>query len=634
VTAVVLTDEGAEVITVPAHPSEIAAVTAELRAVPGATTVSVDVPVALMATTDPLRAEQWGLDDIGIGELPSGAPDGTGVLVAVLDTGVLATHEDLAGRVRCDLGADFASDATTADPLGDGCVDPQGHGTHVAGQIGAASGNGLGIHGISGATIVPVRVLAADGSGTSGTVAQGIVHAVDVGADIVNLSLGGPYSSVLDTAVRYAVDRGVVVVASAGNNRLTGNAVNYPAASPGAVAVAATTHDRVTASFSYTGPTNLVAAPGVSVLSTRTDGAYGHMSGTSMAAPYVAGIVARLLHRFPDTSPSLVQAALGATADDIETPGRDPMSGHGLVDAYELLTATAPTPPATVTARAGDGLATVTWTAAPGNGSPVTAYRVTAHPAGATVSTTGATSATVTGLANGTAYTFTVTAENWVGASPPSPASAAVVPEDMVARFVTKVYDDLFGRAPDPGGLATWSQALRRGTPYSAVSDSITGSWEFRSRLVAESYRRYLGREPDAPGLDTWVGQMALGLHIEQMQAGFIASAEFWIQAGQDERRWVQRLYETVLHRTPSSGEVEYWLQQMRGGASRAQVAHGFVYSTEYLTEIVNGYYLILLDRPIDPAGARSWVTAIQRGARDENIVAAIVSSAEYGANL
>jgi subtilisin family serine protease len=630
VSAIVMTDGRAEVVTRRATPSQRAAVAAELRALPGVVSLSVDTPVVLAATGDPLRPDQWGLDDMGVGRLPAGVADGTGLMVAVLDTGVDPNHEDLTGRVLCELGADFALDASTVDPAGDGCVDPQGHGTHVAGQISATIGNGLGMSGVSKAAIIPIRVLSADGTGTSGTVSQGITDAVNKGADIINLSLGGPYNSAYDTAVKYAVDNGVVVIAAAGNNRQTGNEVNYPAASPGAIAVAATGTTRVTASFSYSGPTNFVSAPGVSVLSTTTGGGYGYMSGTSMASPNVAGIVARFLHRFPGSSPAQVRAAIRATTDDIETAGFDNASGYGVVDAYELLTASAPAAPTSVTAQAGDGRATVSWPAPADNGSPITRYTVTASPGGTTATTAGTTTATVTGLTNGTSYTFTVTAGNWVGSSPSSGASNAVVPADTVARYVTKVYNDLFNRNPDPAGLDSWSTALTSGTPYGAVSNAITASQEFRSGLISDSYRRYLGREPDATGLRNWLNQMGRGLHIEQMQAGFAASKEFYVQAGSTDRRWVAKLYETVLGRTPSVSEVDHWEGRIRTGTSRYAVALGFLYSTEHLTEVVNGYYLTLLRRTIDSSGQRSWVTAIQRGARDEQIIASIVSSTEY----
>jgi hypothetical protein len=539
-------------------------------------------------------------------------------------------HEDLTGRVLCELGADFATDASTVDPAGDGCVDPQGHGTHVAGQVSATTGNELGIAGASKAAIIPIRVLDANGSGTSSTVAQGIVDAVDKGADVINLSLGGQSNSAYDTAVKYAVDNGVVVVAAAGNNRQTGNEVNYPAASPGAIAVAATGTTRVTASFSYSGPTNFVSAPGVSVLSTTTGGGYGYMSGTSMAAPNVAGIVARFLHRFPGSSPAQVRAAIRATADDIETAGFDNPSGYGAIDAYELLTASAPAAPSSVTAQAGQGSATVSWQAPAGSGSPIDRYTVTASPGGATAITSGTTTATVTGLTNGTAYSFTVTSQNWVGTSASSGASNTVVPDDTITRYVAKVYNDLFNRSPDPAGLKSWSTALSSGTPYGAVSNSITASQEFRSRLIADSYRRYLGREPDATGLRNWLSQMGRGLHIEQMQAGFAGSQEFYVQAGGTDRQWVAKLYQNVLGRTPAVSEIDYWEGRIRSGTSRYDVARGFLYSTEHLTEVVNGYYVTLLRRSIDPSGQRSWVTAIQRGARDEQIIASIVSSTEY----
>jgi subtilisin family serine protease len=630
VSAIVVNDGVAEVVTRTAGPSELPAVEAELRALPGVLDVSVDVPIAIAA--DPRRSDQWSLDDLAIPQLPVGAPDGAGLLVAVLDSGVHAGHEDLAGRVRCDLGADFATDAATADPVGDGCVDPHGHGTHVAGTVAASTGNGLGIEGVSAAQIIPIRVLATDGSGTSSTVVNGIMDAVAKGADVINLSLAGPYTSSYNTAVQYAVDRGVVVVAAAGNNRLTGNTINYPAASPGAVAVAATDSTRRSASFSYSGPTNLVSAPGYSVLSTATGGGYEYKSGTSMAAPHVAGIVARYLQSHPGSTPAQIRAALQATAIDLEAAGFDNNTGYGLIDPFELLASAAPGAPGSVVAQPGINSASVAWSAAAANGSPVSKYTVTASPGGATATTTGATAVVVPGLSYGTAYTFTVTATNWAGTGTSSAPSNSVSPRlpDEVERYVFKVYNDLFHRDPDGGGLTTWSTALKRGTPYGAVANGITYSREFRSRLISASYQRYLGRVPDSQGLNDWLAAMDRGLHIEQMQAGFISSYEFYLQAGSDDRQWVANLYQTVLGRPAGSSEIDFWVRQLRAGATHRGVALGFVYSTEYLTTVVDGHYQDLLRRPIDSAGRGTWVTAIQRGARDEEIIASIVSSAEY----
>ena len=454
VSAIVVSADSAELVTREVPPADVAATQAQLGALPGVVSVSVDTPMAIAEVVDPLRSQQWALSDLGLAGLPADAPDGSDQLVAVLDTGVLATHEDLQGRVRCDLGADFAADAATADPAGHGCVDPHGHGTHVAGEISAVSGNGIGITGASSAQVMPVRVLDTAGSGTSATVASGILYAVDHGADVINMSLAGPYNAQSDAAVAYAVDHGVVVVAAAGNNRDEGNLVNYPAASPGAIAVAATDETRTSAYFSYSGPTNLVAAPGYGIVS--TDSLYGYLnrSGTSMAAPFVAAVLARYLQAHPTATVAAVRDAVARTAIDLESPGRDDNTGYGLIDGRELLTGSAapeapsvPGAPAVVTAVAGDGRAVVSWSAAGDNGSTVTGYAVTASPGGALVTTSGATTATVTGLSNGTAYSFRVSATNAAGTGPASVASAPVVPAAPSTKAIAAAHQASGGSA-------------------------------------------------------------------------------------------------------------------------------------------------------------------------------------------
>ncbi len=276
---------------------------------------------------------------------------GKGVVVAVLDTGVDINHPDLRDNIWVNLGE---IPGNGIDDDGNGFVDDRygwdfgdrdnsptpgrergaDHGTHVAGTIGAklngitldSRGNRVEVQGVApDATIMPIRVLGGRFGNTTDALARGIRYAVDNGADIINLSLGaGMNSPVLRSALTYAEERGVIIVAAAGNDANRGATVpSFPARDAALVdvgiAVGAVDRDVNIASFSNPAGTVLgefpfVVAPGVRVLSTLPGNRYGTLSGTSMATPHVAGLVALLLQANPNLTPSQVENILIATS--------------------------------------------------------------------------------------------------------------------------------------------------------------------------------------------------------------------------------------------------------------------------------------------------------------------------------
>lgn len=201
---------------------------------------------------------------------------------------------------------------------------------------------------------------------------------------------------------------------------------------------------------------------------------------------------------------------------------------------------------------------------------------------------------------------------------------------DPVQGYIQRVYADLFNRTPDPSGLATWTAALSTGTPRVAVANAITSSTEYRSGLITGSYQHYLSRGPDPAGLSSWLATMSSGRTISQMESGFIASDEYYSKAGSTPDGWVVKLYADVLGRTAGPSEVAFWTGQLAGGASRSQVAMGFLLSTERLSTVVNGYYQHLLGRGLDPSGQHTWVGILQAGGRNEAIIGGIIASDEY----
>ncbi len=219
-------------------------------------------------------------------------------------------------------------------------MDDNGHGTHVAGTVAEVEGNGLAESGVSPeASILPVKVLSADGTGSDVDVAAGIVWAADHAARIVNLSLGGSEAStVLADAVAYARAKGVLVVAAAGND---GGTVGVPARLAGVLAVGAVDAALVRAPFSAGGRALDLVAPGVGILQQTLDGVGGYadrsFSGTSMAAPHVAGVAALALAAGRATTALGLARLLTSTARDLGPEGRDPAYGAGLVQADAAL---------------------------------------------------------------------------------------------------------------------------------------------------------------------------------------------------------------------------------------------------------------------------------------------------------
>lgn len=285
-----------------------------------------DVPVTI-ATDDPLRDQQWALDATSF-ETAWGRSDGSGAVVAVLDTGIHAAHPDLVGKVIG--GASYVG----GDPL----VDTHGHGTHVAGTIGALTDNATGIAAAApGVSLRSYQVLTPVGTGLMSDVARATVDAVDDGADVVNLSLvSSSPSSAMQLAVFYASSVEVVVVAAAGNTGNTGNAPQWPAAEPDVLAVAAVDSSGGRAGFSTSNAYVDVAAPGAGILSTYPPEAFASMSGTSMAAPHVSAAAAIVLAQTPGLSDETVRGRLERTADPVGA-APNPDVGWGVIDPAEAV---------------------------------------------------------------------------------------------------------------------------------------------------------------------------------------------------------------------------------------------------------------------------------------------------------
>lgn len=300
--------------------------------------VEVDalVPYLLFTPNDPAYAtQQYAPQQVNADDAWATTLGDAATRICILDTGARTTHQEFAGRIVAAW--DFADDEADV-------ADDHGHGTHVASIAAAGVNDGKGIAGMGNVGIMIGDVFVFDGAFPS-DVADGIRWCADNGADVISMSLGNPSpSTVQQDAMRYALGKGALVFAAAGNGGPCSDCVLYPAAFPEAIAVTCTTSTRAQCSFSSDGPESDLAAPGNAIYaaSRSSDTAYTTMSGTSMSTPAAAGVAALVKSRIPDATPAQLRAYLEENAQDEGAAGWDELYGHGIVDAGAAMAALPP----------------------------------------------------------------------------------------------------------------------------------------------------------------------------------------------------------------------------------------------------------------------------------------------------
>lgn len=413
----------------------------------------------------------WGLDRIDQRTLPldrtfTHTGTGAGVTAYILDTGIYAEHAEFAGRV---------SSGFTAINDGNGTHDCHTHGTHVAGTVGGR------LYGVAKqVTLVPVRVLGCTGRGSSSGIIAGIdwtiTHHQAGTPAVANMSLGGFASAATNSAVERAHRDGIVYVAAAGNSN--DDACRYsPASAPSAITVGASTVTDARASFSNWGRCVDVFAPGSGITSAviGSPNATGVFSGTSMAAPHVAGVVALYLQANRSATPDEVTRALlaASTKSVVTDAGLGSNPAMIFAGSFEPAPPTAPMAPTGLVGTPLDSAVSLTWTAPFNGGSAIVDYRVEQSDDGGqswTVvddGTSMATSASVTGLTNYVTYQFRVSAVNVAGRS----SASAVVSVMPVVPGLPSAPRNLTGTVGRERVSLSWSTPSTRGA--SAITDYV-----------------------------------------------------------------------------------------------------------------------------------------------------------------
>jgi subtilisin family serine protease len=561
---------GPDVVRLPAG-MDIGSAIGRLKATPSVRYVEADSTIqidrARLKGTDPLIGKQWGLNnpnnvDIDAPEAWSVTTGAPSTVVAVIDSGLDVGNPDFAGRLWTNPngGTDrsFPGDLHGWNFLdGSGNIqDNNGHGTHVAGTIAATGNNGYGIAGVDwGARIMPLKFIASDGSGSIDNAVAAIYFAVDHGAAVINASWGGnDQSPALDDAIRYAWVHNVVFVTAAGNESANNDLVrSYPADDrlPNQISVAAIDQNGNLATFSNYGPTTVdLAAPGVDIKST-VPGGFATYSGTSMAAPFVTGVVALVRGQFPQLSAAqAVQRVLGTTKPLSSLAGKT-VTG-GVVDAYYALTHT----PAAVT--------------------------VTGVPA--------------------------------TNESPADDVQATILASDEFYRdqgstpagFVDGVYHVALGRPADPNGMQVWVGQLVGGASRGDVAKRILTSAEARRTQIGRWFISDLARPLETldalkndPTVVAWANAVIGGFTtMDNVRSTIFASQEFQSLHAGTPVGLIDTLYHDLLGRPADSGALAVWVGQLQNGASPASIAQRILTSPEARRTQVASWFVTDLGRP------------------------------------
>jgi thermitase len=537
--------DGPSVVEIPVA-VDVSAALVRLNADPAVVYAEPDAAIQSEAfPSDTYYSSQWGLNNDG-NDVDIDAPQAwsittgnPGIIVAVLDTGIDLGNPDLTSRLWTNPTA--GRDGYSGDLHGYNFVnrtgnvqDNNGHGSHVTGILASAGNNGNGIAGVDwNARIMPLKVLDADGGGSIQDAVNAIYFAADHGARVINASWGGGESSqAMRDAINYAGSKGAVFVTAAGNEKLNNDASSsYPASYrlPNELVVAAIDSAGNLASFSNYGARTVdLAAPGVNIWSTITGG-YASYSGTSMATPYVSGVVSLLAGLHPELDAAQLVLRVRDTAKKLGSLDGKVISG-GMVDAYNALNFSE-APQAQTLGSGGTGLAAVE---------------------GAILATDD-TFRSYGGTATG---------------------------------YVTGLFRSIFGRDPDPAGLAYYAGQISSGVARSDVIHELQSFDEANRTKVARWYIDELGWSLPLGGMKAndgviyWAGLLDGGRSEDVVHAQILSHG---IKPGGSSADYVAGLFQAVLGRAPDANAAAFYAGQIDqgGDGSRFDVAEQLLTSFE-----------------------------------------------------